>query len=87
LSTVGRAGTPDEIGAVGSLLIGPNGAFITGSDLLMDAGVATATGIVNSLQSDAKGSVNSGLLPAVRAQLGYWINIQLHNARLGCRTG
>lgn len=38
----GRAGTPDEVGAVGALLMGPDGAFITGSDFLMDGGVAAA---------------------------------------------
>lgn len=38
----GRAGTPDEVGGVGALLMGPEGAFITGSDFLMDGGV-TAT--------------------------------------------
>lgn len=42
LSPAGRAGTPDEIGHVGALLMGPDGAFITGSDFLMDGGV-TAT--------------------------------------------
>lgn len=41
-SPAGRAGTPDEVGAVGALLMGPDGAFITGSDWLMDGGV-TAT--------------------------------------------
>ena len=40
ISAVGRAGTPDEVGTVGALLMGPDGAFITGSDLLMDGGVA-----------------------------------------------
>jgi NAD(P)-dependent dehydrogenase (short-subunit alcohol dehydrogenase family) len=35
---LGRAGTPDEVGAVGELLMGPAGAFITGSDVLMDRG-------------------------------------------------
>ena len=39
---LGRAGTPDEVGAVGALLMGPDGGFITGSDVLMDGGV-TAT--------------------------------------------
>ena len=39
LSAVGRGGTPDEVGAVGALLMGPDGAFITGSDFLMDGGV------------------------------------------------
>jgi len=39
LCPVGRAGTPDEVGTVGALLMGPDGAFITGSDFLMDGGV------------------------------------------------
>jgi Enoyl-(Acyl carrier protein) reductase len=38
----GRAGTPDEVGTVGALLMGPEGAFITGSDFLMDGGVTAA---------------------------------------------
>ncbi len=38
----GRAGTPDEVGAVGALLMGADGAFITGSDFLMDGGVTAA---------------------------------------------
>ena len=37
-----RAGTPDEVGAVGALLMGPDGGFITGSDFLMDDGVTAA---------------------------------------------
>jgi NAD(P)-dependent dehydrogenase (short-subunit alcohol dehydrogenase family) len=41
-SAVGRAGTPDEVGAVGALLMGPDGGFITGSDFLMDGGVTAA---------------------------------------------
>ena len=41
-SPAGRAGTPDEVGTVGALLMGSDGAFITGSDVLMDGGV-TAT--------------------------------------------
>jgi NAD(P)-dependent dehydrogenase (short-subunit alcohol dehydrogenase family) len=41
-SPVGRAGTPDEVGAVGALLMGPDGGFITGSDILMDGGVTSA---------------------------------------------
>ena len=40
--TAGRAGTPDEIATVGALLMGPDGAFITGSDFLMDGGVTAA---------------------------------------------
>jgi len=38
----GRAGTPDEVGTVGALLMGPEGTFITGSDFLMDGGVTAA---------------------------------------------
>jgi NAD(P)-dependent dehydrogenase (short-subunit alcohol dehydrogenase family) len=36
---VGRTGTPDEVGNVANLLMGQDGAFITGSDFLMDGGV------------------------------------------------
>ena len=39
---VGRAGTPDEVGNVAALLMGPEGAFITGSDFLMDGGVTAS---------------------------------------------
>jgi len=42
LSAAGRAGTPDEVGNVGALLMGPDGGFITGSDFLMDGGVTAA---------------------------------------------
>lgn len=42
LSAAGRAGTPDEVGTVGALLMGADGAFITGSDFLMDGGVTAA---------------------------------------------
>jgi len=41
-SAVGRAGTPDEVANVAALLMGPDGAFITGSDFLMDGGVTAA---------------------------------------------
>jgi NAD(P)-dependent dehydrogenase (short-subunit alcohol dehydrogenase family) len=41
-SAAGRAGTPDEVATVGALLMGPDGAFITGSDVLMDGGVTAA---------------------------------------------
>jgi NAD(P)-dependent dehydrogenase (short-subunit alcohol dehydrogenase family) len=37
-----RGGTPDEVGTVGALLMGPEGAFITGSDFLMDGGVTAS---------------------------------------------
>jgi NAD(P)-dependent dehydrogenase (short-subunit alcohol dehydrogenase family) len=42
LCPAGRAGTPDEVGNVGALLMGPEGAFITGSDFLMDGGVTAS---------------------------------------------
>ena len=42
LCAAGRAGTPDEVGSVGALLMGSDGAFITGSDILMDGGVTAA---------------------------------------------
>jgi NAD(P)-dependent dehydrogenase (short-subunit alcohol dehydrogenase family) len=42
LCPVGRAATPDEVGHVGALLMGPDGAFITGSDFLMDGGVTAS---------------------------------------------
>ena len=42
LSAVGRSGTPDEVGTIGALLMGADGAFITGSDFLMDGGVTAA---------------------------------------------
>ena len=38
LAPAGRAGTPDEIGTVGELLMTERGAFITGSDILIDGG-------------------------------------------------
>lgn len=42
VSASGRGGTPDEVGAVAALLMGPEGTFITGSDFLMDGGVTAA---------------------------------------------
>jgi NAD(P)-dependent dehydrogenase (short-subunit alcohol dehydrogenase family) len=42
ISAAGRAGTPDEVGNVAALLMGTDGAFITGSDFLMDGGVTAA---------------------------------------------
>jgi NAD(P)-dependent dehydrogenase (short-subunit alcohol dehydrogenase family) len=42
LSPAARAGTPDEIGALGALLMNPDGTFITGSDFLMDGGVTAS---------------------------------------------
>lgn len=42
LCPVGRAGTPDEVANVAALLMGSEGAFITGSDFLMDGGVTAS---------------------------------------------
>lgn len=42
LSLAKRGGTPDEVGAVGALLMGEDGGFITGSDFLMDGGVTAS---------------------------------------------
>ena len=42
VSAAGRAGTPDEVGNVGALLMGSDGGFITGSDILMDGAVTAA---------------------------------------------
>ena len=42
LSPAGRAGTPDAVGHVGALLMGPDGTSITSSDFLMDGGVIAA---------------------------------------------
>jgi NAD(P)-dependent dehydrogenase (short-subunit alcohol dehydrogenase family) len=42
LCPVRRAGTPDEVATIGALLLGPDGAFITGSDFLMDGGVTAS---------------------------------------------
>jgi NAD(P)-dependent dehydrogenase (short-subunit alcohol dehydrogenase family) len=42
LAPAKRAGTPDEVGMVGALLMGPDGGFITGSDFLMDGGVTAS---------------------------------------------
>ena len=41
-SPVGRAGTPDEVAGVAALLMGSDGGFITGSDVLMDGGVTAS---------------------------------------------
>jgi len=42
LCPAGRGGTPDEIGTLAALLMGPDGAFITGSDFLIDGGVTAS---------------------------------------------
>ena len=45
-SAAGRVGTPDEVGAAAAFLMGPDGSFITGADLLIEGGLiaAIATG-------------------------------------------
>ncbi|HTI97490.1 MAG TPA: SDR family oxidoreductase [Dongiaceae bacterium] len=42
LSVAKRAGTPDEVATVAALLLGADGGFITGSDILMDGGVTAS---------------------------------------------
>lgn len=42
LSPSKRAGTPDEVATIGALLMSNDGAFITGSDFLMDGGVTAS---------------------------------------------
>lgn len=48
----GRPGTADEVGALAELIMGPQGAFITGSDFLIDGG-ATASYYYGPLQPEA----------------------------------
>lgn len=52
LAPATRAGTPDEVGTVGALLMGPEGGFIIGSDFLMDGGVMPRIGLASSHRSD-----------------------------------
>lgn len=42
LSPAGRAGTSDEIASLAALIMGADGAFITGSDFLIDGGVTAS---------------------------------------------
>ena len=50
----GRPGTADEVGALAELIMGPQGAFITGSDFLIDGG-ATASYYYGKLQPSLQG--------------------------------
>jgi len=52
LSPVGRGGTPDEVATVAALLMGPDGGFISGSDVLMDGGVTASWSSATSPHSD-----------------------------------
>lgn len=47
----GRPGTADEVGTLAELVMGPAGAFVTGSDFLIDGG-ATASYFYGPLQPD-----------------------------------
>lgn len=42
VSAAGRMGNPVEVADIAAYLLGPDGAFITGSDLLIDGGVIAA---------------------------------------------
>jgi NAD(P)-dependent dehydrogenase (short-subunit alcohol dehydrogenase family) len=42
-SAAGRLGTPEDIAAAAAFLLGPDSAFITGTDLLVDGGVVAAS--------------------------------------------
>jgi NAD(P)-dependent dehydrogenase (short-subunit alcohol dehydrogenase family) len=42
LCPAGRAGTPDEIGKLGAMLMSEAGGFITGADFLIDGGVTAS---------------------------------------------
>src|SRR5258706_2960147 len=68
LSPAGRGGTPDEVGTVGALLMGAEGAFITGSDFLMDGGVAAAYCTASSPPKAPRHA--RGLLSACREAIG-----------------
>jgi NAD(P)-dependent dehydrogenase (short-subunit alcohol dehydrogenase family) len=46
-----RAGTPDEVATLAALLMGSDGAFITGSDFLIDGGV-TASYVFGDLRPE-----------------------------------
>lgn len=41
-SPAARGGTPDEIAALAEFLFGPNGTYISGSDILIDGGVTAS---------------------------------------------
>ena len=42
MSPAGRAGTPDEVATLAAFLLGPDSAFITGTDVRMDGGATAA---------------------------------------------
>jgi NAD(P)-dependent dehydrogenase (short-subunit alcohol dehydrogenase family) len=55
LCPAGRGGTPDEVSTVGALLMGPEGAFITGSDFLIDGGVTASYFYGDLAEADQNG--------------------------------
>lgn len=59
LAPAGRAGTPDEVGTVGELLMTERGAFITGSDILIDGG-GTASHFYGALAGRAPTPKSAG---------------------------
>ena len=71
LSVAKRAGTPDEVGTVGALLMGPDGGFITGSYFLMDGGVtATYFGSASSRRSEAGDEIAFRAIARVEEEIG-----------------
>ena len=42
LAPAGRAGTPDEIGALAEFLMGDHGRWISGTDYLIDGGTTAS---------------------------------------------
>ncbi|CAH0156787.1 MULTISPECIES: SDR family oxidoreductase [unclassified Arthrobacter] len=50
-SAAGRIGTPTDVAEAGALLLGPEGGFITGADLLIDGGVIAAMRAEEARQS------------------------------------
>ena len=59
LSPAKRAGTPDEVGTIGALLMGSEGAFITGSDFLVDGGVTASYSMASSRLSEHRRSIGT----------------------------
>lgn len=51
-SVAKRAGTPDEVANLAALLMGPEGGFITGSDILIDGGVTATYWFGNNSSSE-----------------------------------
>lgn len=58
-SPAGRPGCADEVAALAELVMGPNGAFITGSDFLIDGG-STASYFYGPLNPNAEGGMAEG---------------------------